>query len=317
MDPSKNPALYDTTKIQTLLQSLTSSLTNNLHPSSYCSSEIDSSSRMPPPPAYHMVVDPNSPIPNMHNNPFDQDHEDDEVEREEGGDDEVPEVNINASTQIRGHGNIISITQMDTVRMAGLIAGLLHGGPLPMPVPASTPSTQPGTPVQEGPQTQAQAQAQASSQQAQAQTQAQSTSHHQRHRMNLKGFPKINITLNCGATVVGDRNIVGPGLGDIARHMQIAQQRNQALAAAAQQNVQNAQNAAHQNAGQHCAQKTTCAPAPVVSPGSCGGIGFPVHVGAQPTPPMSRSSSFGSTDGVAVKRKAEECCGERGGKRMC
>lgn len=32
----------------------------------------------------------------------------------------------------------------------------------------------------------------------------------------------INITINCGTTIIGDRNIVGPGLGEVARHMQQA-----------------------------------------------------------------------------------------------
>ncbi|KAI4646123.1 uncharacterized protein J4E79_010632 [Alternaria viburni] len=41
--------------------------------------------------------------------------------------DDTPEITINAATQIRGHGNIISIAQMDSVRIANLVATVLSG----------------------------------------------------------------------------------------------------------------------------------------------------------------------------------------------
>jgi hypothetical protein len=36
------------------------------------------------------------------------------------------------------------------------------------------------------------------------------------------GHSSINITINCGTTIIGNRNIVGSGLGEVARHMQQA-----------------------------------------------------------------------------------------------
>ncbi|KAF1956175.1 hypothetical protein CC80DRAFT_413406 [Byssothecium circinans] len=268
MDPSQNPALCDA-KLQTILQSF------QQEQRSSNTTSTDASSQMPPPPAYHMVVDPNSPIPNM-NCPYDAEQE----EGKENEEDDLPEININASTQIRGHGNIISIAQMDTAKMAILIAGLLHGAPLPQPQPP------PSSPRQSDEQGQ-QSQTTAPPPQARPERRA------------LKNFPKVNITLNCGATVIGDRNIVGPGLGDIARHIQIAQQRSQALAA--QQNQMNANRTAGVNA-----------------PGS--GLGFPVHGQQQSsiaTPPMSRSSSFGSEGSNGAKRKVEEGVEGRAAKRSC
>ena len=38
----------------------------------------------------------------------------------------------------------------------------------------------------------------------------------------VPGHSSVNITINCGTTIIGDRNIVGPGLGEVARHMQQA-----------------------------------------------------------------------------------------------
>lgn len=35
-------------------------------------------------------------------------------------------------------------------------------------------------------------------------------------------FPRIRVEVNCGVVVAGDRNVVGPGLGDVARQMQMA-----------------------------------------------------------------------------------------------
>lgn len=257
MDPSRNPALQNA-KLQTFLQDLQSrrDQSTTLNPA-------ESTEGMPPPPAYHSVVNGSVPLPSLHN-PYDAD--DDEKE-----DDDTPEVNINATTQIRGHGNIISIAQMDSVRIANLIAILLHGG-----VP-------PTVPLQHAA---AQGQAPAHGMQAAAHR-------HRAERRDARHWPKININVNCGATVIGDRNIVGPGLGDIARHMQMAQ-RNQA---AQQQNQMNA-------------NRTAGAQNP--------GLGFPVHgQTTMATPPMSRSSSFGSEGAAGVKRKVEEGAEESAAKKSC
>jgi hypothetical protein len=133
-----------------------------------------------------MVVDPNAPIPNLRS-PYDP--EDDEKD----DDDELPEVTINATTQIRGHGNIISVPPMDAVRIAGLLHTMMYG-------PPGQSSTQSGL----------------------------HTPPHEPRAMRTKGVPKLNITVNCGATVFGDRNVVGPALGDIARQMQLARNQMQA-----------------------------------------------------------------------------------------
>ncbi|KAI0620098.1 hypothetical protein PtrSN002B_003528 [Pyrenophora tritici-repentis] len=86
-------------------------------------SNTSASEHMPPPPAYHMVVDPSMPIPNLRN-PYDHMEEDDDKD-----DEDTPEVTINAATQIRGHGNIVSIAQMDSMRVANLISTILTGDP--------------------------------------------------------------------------------------------------------------------------------------------------------------------------------------------
>jgi hypothetical protein len=36
------------------------------------------------------------------------------------------------------------------------------------------------------------------------------------------GHSTINITINCGTTIIGDRNIIGSEIGEVARHMQQA-----------------------------------------------------------------------------------------------
>ncbi|KAF1830264.1 hypothetical protein BDW02DRAFT_507976 [Decorospora gaudefroyi] len=236
---------------------------------------------MPAPPAYHVVVDPNLPTPNM-TNPYAHIEDDDDTKEED--EDHVPEININAATQIRGHGNIISIAQMDSVRIANLVASILNGDihTLP-PAPASTPTPTPASdslpstpPPTAGPE--------------------------QTWRTQVRGikkYPNINITVNCGATIIGDRNIVGPGLGDIARQMQIAQ-RNQALRAQ--------QAAAAVAAAQ--GQKAPQGSAATLYAAQAGVAGF-----GGPTPPMSRSCSADG-EGGSCKRKAEDC-GERGVKRHC
>jgi hypothetical protein len=215
---------------------------------------------MPAPPAYHMVVDPTAPIPNMRS-PYDP-----EEEEEKDDDEDTPEITINAATQVRGNGNIISITQMDSVRIANLITTMLYGGKVP----------EPGSPQR-------------------LPSMASLTAELKPARQ----YPKINITVNCGATVIGDRNIVGPGLGDIARQMQVAQ-RNQALQAQqtartssttpTRETLHQAQAAMAQHHGLFASQV--------------------------PTPPMSRSSSLTSDGAGGMKRKAEDDVKEGGIKRQ-
>jgi cytochrome c551/c552 len=223
------------------------------------------------PPAYHTVVDPNMPIPNLRS-PYE---EDDDTEKEEEEDIDTPEIIINASTQIRGHGNIVSIAQMDSARIAGLITSLLNredkNGDEKTPDTA-TPSSSSSPP-------------QTATQERTSRTQVRGTT---------KKYPNtINITVNCGATIIGDRNIVGPGLGDVARQMQMAQ-RNQAAAAA-------------QGKGQGMPS-----PPPSAMPANS----TPQYHGVA-TPPMSRS---GSLQSEGVKRKApheDGVGGEGGAKRQC
>ena len=223
MDPSINQGLHDS-KLHTLF----------------------STQHMPahPPPSYHMVVDPNAPIPNLRS-PYDP--EDDEKDDE----DELPEVTINATTQIRGHGNIISVPPMDAVRIAGLLHTMMYG-------PPGQP-TEPGLHSPTAPRT-----------------------------MRTKDVPKMNITVNCGATVFGDRNVVGPALGDIARQMQIARS----------QQLQAQQNARPDAQNQAC---------PAVPP--------PISI---LTPMRSRTSSESAesdASSTGCKRKAEDDGGSPDPKR--
>lgn len=249
---------------------------------------------MPAPPAYHMVVDPEVSTPNV-SSPYGYE-EDERAEVSE--DEETPEVTINAATQIRGNGNIISIAQMDSVRIAKLVAEILSGDPVPSdttppPIPTSPP-------------------------------QAPDTSlHSSRTERKKKRGLNVNITVNCGATIIGDRNIVGPGLGDIARQMQLAQ-RNAALQAHQQlqqtQVVQQqklaqglAQAHAHKKAQmnqQHSLDRSDNVPGLAQchqnlyrSQAGLAGVG-------QVTPPMSRSGSEGSEGSSKGKRKAEDDAGE-------
>lgn len=251
---------------------------------------------MPPPPAYHMVVDPAAPLPKMHN-PYDADDE-------EKDDEDVPEININAMTQVRGNGNIISVAQMDSTRIANLIVGLLHGTVPPCTAPQATePAQQPPT----TPTTQQQQQPDTTTTTPPEQAEPSHATRPRRDifrlrpgRRDARHIPRINVTVNCGATVIGDRNIVGPGLGDIARHMQMAQ-------AHRQQMLQRQQMAAQQqmNAGK-------AAGVPSLGLGFSVGGQAPIH-----TPPMSRSSSFGSQGSNGVKRKVEESIEGNSAKRTC
>ncbi|KAF2869760.1 hypothetical protein BDV95DRAFT_596075 [Massariosphaeria phaeospora] len=176
MDPSRNRALLNG-KLHTLptLQQQTTRTTSDGSP--------------PPPPAYQTVVDPTAPIPNMYN-PYDPDDE------EEGADDNTPEVTINAQTQIRGHGNIISPPHMDSAQIAHLVTSTING--------IASGEADPASGVRPARQS-----------------------------------SKVRITVNCGATVIGDRNIVSLNIGEAARHFQAqtqaqAQRSNQQSSAAAQ-----------------------------------------------------------------------------------
>ncbi|CAN9150476.1 unnamed protein product [Alternaria alternata] len=218
----------------------------------------------------------------------------------ETSDDDTPEIIINAATQIRGHGNIISIAQMDSVRIANLISTVLSGQD-PTDSTTDTNKTEgednttarPPTPI--------------------TPTRREHTSTTQVR--GVKRFSNINITVNCGATIIGDRNIVGPGLGDIARQMQIAQ-RNQA-ALLAQQRAAAAVGLGGQGQGVKL-------PSP---PQEAHSLGQQMHGGAIPprgvtiplgvaTPPMSRSSSLSSEVG-GRKRKSEDGAEGVAQKRRC
>lgn len=248
------------------------------------------------PPAYHMVVESEARTPNMSSS-YDPETE----EERENSEDDTPEITINAATQIRGNGNIISIAQMDSARVANLVATILSGSPIPSDPVAQTPPTSPTSPPQ-------------------APVISPSSA---RTEGKKKSSLNVNITINCGATIIGDRNIVGPGLGDIARQMQIAQ-RNAAMQAQQQQqqNQTLQQQKLAQGLAQAQAQKQAqmnlqhslerregvpglaqCHQNLYQSQAGLAGIG-------QVTPPMSRSGSFGSEGSPKGKRKAEDDAGE-------
>jgi hypothetical protein len=250
MDPHRNPALHDA-KLHSTLQSRNTTTRTNTE-----------SNDMPAPPAYHMVVDPTAPIPNLRN-PYEPEEED------EKDDDDTPEITINAATQVRGNGNIISITQMDSVRIANLIATMLQEPKAPEPISSQTLPSLASLASEPKPSRQ---------------------------------YPRINITVNCGATVIGDRNIVGPGLGDIARQMQVAQ-RNQA---AQSQQTQNAQT-----------QRATVTRETLYHAQAAIAQHHGLFAAQGPTPPMSRTSSLQSDGTGGSKRKAEGDATDGGVKRQC
>jgi hypothetical protein len=217
-----------------------------------------------------MVVDPHAPIPTTRS-PYDPEDEEKEYE------DDAPEITINAATQIRGNGNIISIAQMDSVRIANLIAVMLNGRlPQPQSPPQTHPEPQPGHTLP-------------------------SLASMTGEQKPSKQYPRLNITINCGATVIGDRNIVGPGLGDIARQMQLAQ-RNQVL-----QRQQQAQTQAQSTSPTEANRETLYQAQASIAQ----------HHGLFPTPPMSRSSSAQSECAGGVKRRAEGDLKDGGVKRQC
>lgn len=235
---------------------------------------------MPPPPAYDMVVDvdPNAPISNFAN-PYDP-VSDDEKEDDEDEEEEIPEVKINASTQIRGHGNIIQVAHMDGPRIAGMLHCMLFGQP-----PNSPPLQSPTNTTAPGLQMSSNGRAPSSYVPRAAMNTGPST-----QKLKVR-FPKINITVECGATVIGDKNIIGPGLGEIARHMQVAQNRQMAQAHAVAQ-----------------AQAAAAARQRAMSGDGTGRE--PIHI---LTPPRSRQNSEDAVaGGGGMKRKASvEDEGER------
>jgi hypothetical protein len=278
MDPFRNPALQSA-KLEAILESSSSSASPSSSTHRVEQNTQTSLEEMPAPPAYHMVVDPAMPIPNVRS-PYDPE-EDIEEEGKEHDDDDTPEVTINAATQIRGHGNIISIAQMDSVRIANLITSLLSGEKTSPDV--AYPTTPPTS----------------------VSAAAVSPQHTSRTEVRgVKKFPNINITVNCGATIIGDRNIVGPGLGDIARQMQMAQ-RNQALLAQQQAAAAAAANG-QKMPSLPLQRRDTLYQAQAAMAQQHHGV---------PSPPMSRSSSLGS-EAAGVKRKADGGCGESA-KRHC
>ena len=221
-----------------------------------------------------MVVDPNMPIPNLRN-PYDhvQEHEDKDEE-------DAPEITVNAATQIRGHGNIVSIAYMDSVRIANLISAILSGDPDKAPPDGVRPLT-PQSPT------------------------ARVLATSRTEMRGVKMYPSVNITVDCSATILGDRNIVGPGLGDIAIQMHMAQ-RNRA--AQQQQQQQQQQQAAAQAAAQVQAQAAVAAAA-----GQAQEMASGTTIA---TPPMSRSSSLHS-DACGGKRKTEDTGEGNAAKRAC
>jgi len=278
-----NNAAVSNAKATTLHNTPSSTPFNTLptHSSSYQSYQEDN----PAPPAYHTVVDPTLPIPNM-TNPYDPQEEDCDTQETP---DDTPEITINAATQIRGHGNIISIAQMDSVRIANLIATVLSGETIEASKTGEEEDAA-GRPITpESPTT------------ATARGECTSTT----QVRGVKRYSNINITVNCGATIIGDRNIVGPGLGDIARQMQMAQRNQAALLAQQRMQQQQQQQAA---AAAAVGGQTQRMPSPPLQQRniSTNEVVFPLKPA---TPPMSRSSSLNSEVGVGVggrKRKCED-----------
>ncbi|KAF2266989.1 hypothetical protein CC78DRAFT_577524 [Lojkania enalia] len=186
MDPNQNRA------------TLFAKLNSLIPPSSRTSRQqqlIDANMR---PPAYDTVVDANQLTSNR--NPYTAQDENEAGEAEDDG----REIIINAATQIRGHGNIISVVPLDGSKIADIVSKLLR----------------PESSDDQGIQSNAESVASpvTSSSLGYSRTEVSPTS----------SFSKISITMNCGATVIGDRNIVGPGLGDVVHYINV--QRNQQAA---------------------------------------------------------------------------------------
>ncbi|KAH8629569.1 hypothetical protein IG631_16826 [Alternaria alternata] len=310
MDPFRKNSEIELAKASLSITHNNSSTTrtNNIlstsHPHNntpHSSSHIEDRIPTVAPPAYHTITGPNMPMSNI-TSPYDSLlQEGVDSNPHETSDDDTPEIIINAATQIRGHGNIISIAQMDSVRIANLISAVLSGqDPTDSTANTNKPegedntTARPPTPI--------------------TPTRREHTSTTQVR--GVKRFSNINITVNCGATIIGDRNIVGPGLGDIARQMQIAQRNQAALLA-----QQRAAAAAVGLGGQGQGVKLQSPPQEAHS------LGQQMHGGAIPprgvtiplgvaTPPMSRSSSLSSEAGRR-KRKSEDGAEGVAQKRRC
>jgi hypothetical protein len=87
------------------------------------------------PPAYNLAVDPHTPIPNIANNPYHQnssssedsdagsnseDNSQDGPYYQEPKDD-MPEMTVNVTSQIKGHENIVSVNAMDAKSIAEMV----------------------------------------------------------------------------------------------------------------------------------------------------------------------------------------------------
>lgn len=281
---------------------------------------------MPAPPAYHMVVDPHAPSSHVHHTshvPYTHPDTHDASKDDCDSDcDDVPEITINAATQIRGTGNIVSIAQMDSIRIASLIAKLLKGGDDNIDNTSSPPSPP------QSPPTQAEASSSPLATLANLASAAASSSKPS-EPLKERRLPRMNITLNCGATIIGDRNIVGPGLGDIARQMQVAQ-RNQAVMMQQRQQQQQVavatgttgMTAAKLGTGvgvdASAARKDTLYQAHTEIAQHHGLAGLGVYGAAgMSTPPMSRSGSFDEVkEGLKRGREWEDEV-ESATKRRC
>ncbi|KAL6703256.1 hypothetical protein ACN47E_010044 [Coniothyrium glycines] len=325
MDPLRNPALRSA-KLQTLLPVSSSRNTSCLAEEENCMNTTG----MPAPPAYHMVVDSQQPTTNMYTASYTHDesqHTLKDCDSDFECESDIPEITINAATQIRGSGNIVSIAQMDSARIANLIAGLLNGETISPESPTATSS--PSSPLPSSP--------------PQPQTPLATTpSLPTCSRITQQPRPpkqNLHITLSCGTTIIGDRNIVGPGLGDIARQVQIARHNH------AVQQMQTHTHHHHQQPPQPPLTSSTATP-PLATPGilpsppspasclprqklaSSGvsvdaahallGSGYIAGKAGMDTPPMSRSGSAHSNSNSSPSANA---CISRSGeaflKRKC
>ncbi|KAF2706738.1 hypothetical protein K504DRAFT_64366 [Pleomassaria siparia CBS 279.74] len=149
-----------------------------------------------PPPAYHTVVRPNDPIDWGHN-PYhpesDGDEEsnpdpsDAEAESDDSSDEESPDVNVNAAAIVLGSGNMVTVTPLTAHEVANAAMSIVREIN-----PFATHQT---TPTLQGPG--------GASSQLEVASQATDQALPER---------SLNITVNCGTTIIGDRNLVGPQL---------------------------------------------------------------------------------------------------------
>ncbi|ORX97062.1 hypothetical protein BCR34DRAFT_593640 [Clohesyomyces aquaticus] len=260
-----------------------------------------------PPPAYELVVDPSAPIPNLRS-PYDpiteeekEDTDDEEMEDDDEEEEEMAtkkddsEVTINAGTQIRGHGNIISMSPMDGGRIVGVLVGLLGGGSV-------TPTSQSTAPSSALEMATAMANTNSNSNSSSPASATPVPTQIQRTFQLKNPSRRITITLNCGSTVVGDRNIVGPGLGEIARQMSAGRQ------------TQTSTTMPTTTPTTTTTPTSTTTSTPTTTPISTQGTrqapqgSIPVSVAEQaPTPPASRTPSLGGvTSSSSAKRKGSE-----------